>query len=229
MTRLRHWLCTAASFLSPLSSHLFQRIQYCLLSLGADMRRREFITLLGGAATAWPLAVRAQQTGKLPTIGFFSLGSAAAVSSWVVALVQRLNELGWIEGRTVAIEYRWADGRSERLAEIAAELVRRKVDVIVTHSTAPVIAAKQATATIPIVFTAAADPVGNGLIASLSRPGGNVTGVSSLTTDLAGSGLNSCASLSLLFIGWRSCLTPTLLAPCWRCPTLKRPRARSGS
>jgi hypothetical protein len=94
-----------------------------------DLKRREFITLLGGAAAAWPLAARAQQAGKLPIIGFFSLGSAAAVCSWVVALVQRLSELGWMEGRTVAIEYRWADGRNDRLAEIAAELVRPKVDV----------------------------------------------------------------------------------------------------
>jgi putative ABC transport system substrate-binding protein len=101
--------------------------------------------------------------------------------------VQRLGELGWIEGRTVAIEYRWAEGHNERLAEIAAEFVRRKVDVIVTHSTAPVTAAKQATSTIPIVFASvAADPVGIGLVASLARPGGNITGISSLTAELAG-------------------------------------------
>ena len=108
------------------------------------MKRRAFITLLGGAA-AWPLAARAQQPAKLPTIGFFSAGSAAALSNWVAALVRRLGELGWIEGRTVAIEYRWAEGRNERLAEIAAEFVQRKVDVIVTHSAEPVIAAKKAT------------------------------------------------------------------------------------
>src|SRR5262249_1174785 len=154
--------------------------------LSRHTRRRDFITLLGGAAAAWPLAARAQQPAKLPTIGFFSAGSAAAESSWVAALVQRLRELGWIEGRTIAIEYRWADGRDEQLATIAGEFVRLKVDVIVTHSTGPVIAAKQATAVIPIVFTSAADPVGNGLVASLSRPGGNVTGVSSLTAELAG-------------------------------------------
>jgi ABC-type uncharacterized transport system substrate-binding protein len=149
------------------------------------MRRREFITLVGGAA-AWPLAARAQRAGKLPTIGFFSAGSAAAVSSWVAALVQRLHELGWVEGRTVAIEYRWADGRDEQLAAIAGEFARLKVDVIVTHATATVIAAKQATAVIPIVFASLADPVGNGLVASLSRPGGNVTGMSLMGTDLGG-------------------------------------------
>jgi putative ABC transport system substrate-binding protein len=108
------------------------------------------------------------------------------LSSWVAALVQRLRELGWIEGRTVAIEYRWAEGRNERLAEIAADFVRLKVDIIVTHSAAPVIAAKQATAVIPIVFAVAADPLGTGLVESLARPGGNVTGLSSRTGDLAG-------------------------------------------
>ena len=149
------------------------------------MRRRQFITLLGGAAAAWPLAARAQQAGKLPTIGFFSAGSAAALSNWVAALVRRLGELGWIEGRTVAIEYRWAEGRNERLAEIAAEFIQRKVDVIVTHSAEPVIAARKATSVIPIVFGVAADPVGTGLVASLAQPGGNVTGLSVQTTDLA--------------------------------------------
>jgi ABC-type uncharacterized transport system substrate-binding protein len=148
------------------------------------MKRRDFITLLGGAAAARPLAARAQQPAKLPTIGFFSAGSAAPLSNWVAALVQRLRELGWIEGRNVAIEYRWAEGRNERLAEIAAEFVRLKVDVIVTHSAAPVIAAKQATAVIPVVFAVAADPLGTGLVASLARPGGNVTGLSSQTGDL---------------------------------------------
>jgi putative ABC transport system substrate-binding protein len=108
------------------------------------------------------------------------------MSQWVAAFVQRLRELGWIEGRTVAIEYRWADGRGERFAEIAAEFVRRKVDVIVTHSTPPVVAAKQVTAAIPIVSAVMGDPVGTGVAASLARPGGNVTGLSVLTPDLAG-------------------------------------------
>ncbi|MEH2570122.1 putative ABC transport system substrate-binding protein [Bradyrhizobium sp. AZCC 2289] len=150
-----------------------------------QLKRRDFITLLGGAAV-WPMAARAQQAGKLPTIGFFSPRSAAAARRSVAALVQRLGELGWIEGRTVAIQYRWADEHDEQLAVIADEFARLKVDVIVTHATAPVRAAKQATAVIPIVFASAADPVSNGLVASLSRPGGNVTGISSLTVELAG-------------------------------------------
>src|SRR5215472_15482426 len=141
----------------------------------AKMKRREFITLLGGAAAAWPLAARAQQPGKLPTIGFLGATTASAQRELTDAFVQRLRELGWAEGRTVAIEYRWAEGRSERLAEFAAEFVRLKVDVILTHNPPPVIAAKQATSVIPIVFATAADPVDTGLIASLARPGGNVT------------------------------------------------------
>ena len=122
------------------------------------MKRREFITLLGGAAAAWPLAGRAQQAGRLPTIGFLVTGTPSSHGQWSAALVQRLHELGWIEGRTVAIEYRWAEGRTERFYEIAAEFVRRKVDVIVTSSTAAIVAAKQATSVIPIVFAAAGEP-----------------------------------------------------------------------
>jgi putative ABC transport system substrate-binding protein len=149
------------------------------------LKRREFITLVGGAA-AWPLAARAQQVGKLPTIGFLGSSTPLAMSLWVAAFVQRLRDLGWIEGRTVAIEYRWAEGRSSRAAEIAAEFVRLKVDVIVTYSTSPVLAAKQATSVIPIVFAAANDPVGAGLVANLARPGGNVTGLSVQQVDVAG-------------------------------------------
>ena len=148
------------------------------------MRRREFITVLGGAAM-WPLAARAQPA-KLPTIGFLGPLTPSVQSKWTAAFVQRLRELGWIEGRTVAIEYRWADGRSERFAEIAAEFVRLKVSVIVTAGTAAVVAAKQATSVIPIVFATAGDPVGTGLVASLARPGGNVTGLSNQSADLAG-------------------------------------------
>src|SRR5271156_5192945 len=147
------------------------------------MRRREFITLVGGAVTAWPLGVRAQQ--KKATIGFLGPASAAAMGTWTSAFVRRLRELGWIEGNTVAIEYRWADGRSERFAELAGELVRLKVDVIVTTGTA-VPAVKQTTSVIPIVFTIANDPIKSGLVASLSRPGGNVTGLSILAADLGG-------------------------------------------
>jgi ABC-type uncharacterized transport system substrate-binding protein len=148
------------------------------------MKRREFITLLAGAA-AWPVAVRAQQPTKLPTIGYLGAGSPATQSQWAAAFVQRLRQRGWIEGRDVAIEYRWAEGRDERFAEIAAEFVRLGVDVIVTYATPPVLAAKQATSTIPIVFATAGDPVGIGLVASLARPGGNVTGLSNQTSDLA--------------------------------------------
>jgi putative ABC transport system substrate-binding protein len=148
------------------------------------MRRREFITLLGGAATVWPLAARAQQAGKLPVIGFLG-ADAAAFSPWTAAFVTRMRELGWIEGRTIAIEYRWSEGRPERYAEIAAEFVRLKVDIIVTVGSA-VPTLKQATADIPIVFAVAIDPVGNGLVASLARPGGNVTGLSIQAAELAG-------------------------------------------
>jgi len=151
------------------------------------MKRRQFITLLGGAAAAWPLAARAQQAaGKLPTIGLLGANTPSAASQWVAAFVQRLRELDWIEGRTVAIEYRWAEGRSERFAEIAAEFVRLKVDVIVTWGTASVVAAMQVTSVIPIVFATAGDPVGTGLVASLARPGGNVTGLSNQAADVAG-------------------------------------------
>ena len=143
----------------------------------AWVRRREFITLLGGAAAGWPLAGRAQQPAKLPTIGYFGTTSASAWGPWTTAFGQRLRELGWIEGRTVAIHYRWTEGRAERLAEIAAEFVRLKVDVIVTGGNAAV-AAKQASSVVPIVFALVDDPVGSGLVASLARPGGNVTGLS---------------------------------------------------
>ena len=149
------------------------------------MRRREFITLLGGAAAGWPLAAHAQQPSKPPTIGFLGASTSSNWSHWTAAFVQRLRELGWIEGRTVAIEYRWADGRNERFVEIATEFARLKVDIIVTVGSA-VPAAKQATATIPIVFALAGDPVESGLVASLARPGGNVTGLSIQTSDLAG-------------------------------------------
>ena len=154
------------------------------------MRRREFITVLGGAAVvssiSWPPGSRGQQPPKLSTIGFLGPTSASIDSHRIAAFVQRLRQLGWIEGRNLTIEYRWAEGRSERAAEIAAELVRLKVDVIVTAGTTSVVAAKQATSVIPIVFAAAGDPVGNGLVASLAQPGGNVTGLSNQSTDLAG-------------------------------------------
>src|SRR5713101_5734953 len=147
------------------------------------MKRREFITLIGGAVLAWPLAARAQQSGKLPTIGFMGAGTPSGWSQWTAAFLQRLHELGWIEGRTVAIEYRWAEGLSERDAKNAAEFVRLKVDVIVTVGGT---IAKQATSDIPIVFALAGDPIGQDLVASLARPGGNITGMSIQATDLVG-------------------------------------------
>ena len=157
------------------------------------MRRREFITLLGGAAASWPLAVRAQQAGKLTTIGFLG-ADASAFSPWTAAFVARLRELGWIEGSTIAIEYRWSQGRTERYAEIAAEFVRLKVDVIVTVGSAvPIV--RQATAVIPIVFAVGIDPVGSGLVASLAKPGGNVTGLSIQANELAGKRLEFAREL----------------------------------
>ena len=147
------------------------------------MRRRDLIALLGSGVAGWPLVARAQQPAKLPTVGF--LGSnASAWSPWTAAFVQRLRELGWIEGRTIAIEYRWSEGLPERNAEIAAEFVRLKVDVIVTNNFAlPTL--MQATEVIPIVFPLGTDPVGGGLVASLARPGSNVTGLSMQSADLA--------------------------------------------
>jgi putative ABC transport system substrate-binding protein len=150
-----------------------------------DLRRREFITLLGGAA-GWPVAARAQQPAKLPTIGYLGPNTRSLDSQRLVAFVERLRELGWIEGRTVAIEYRWAEGRNDHLAESAAEFVRRKVDVIVTSATPPTLAAKQATSAIPIVFASVGDPVGAGVVESLARPGGNATGLSLQQPEAAG-------------------------------------------
>jgi putative tryptophan/tyrosine transport system substrate-binding protein len=152
----------------------------------SGVKRRNFITLLGGAAAAWPLAARGQQASKLPVIGFLGSTTPTIHGQWAAAFVQRLRELGWIEARNISIEYRWAEGRNDRAAEIASEFVRLKVDVIVTWGTAPVVAAKQATAVIPIVFATAGDPVATGLVVSLARPGGNLTGLSNQARDLAG-------------------------------------------
>src|SRR5262245_27595496 len=148
--------------------------------------RREVITLLGGTAAAWPLAARAQQAASKPTIGFLRANTRSAKDQLVADFVQRLGELGWVEGRTIAIEYRWSEGRRERLPEIVAEFVRLKVDVMVLEGTAATLAAKQATSVISVFFPVSGDPLGAGLVASLARPGGNITGLSIQQTDLNG-------------------------------------------
>jgi len=149
------------------------------------VKRREFITLIGGAAAAWPLAARAQQGERMRRVGFLGTGEASGWQPWIATFMQRLRDLGWSEGRTVAIEFRWGEGRRERFAEIAAEFVHLKVDLIVAEGSAvPLL--KQATSVVPIVFVLATDPIGGGLVASLSRPGGNVTGLSNQGVDLAG-------------------------------------------
>jgi putative tryptophan/tyrosine transport system substrate-binding protein len=150
------------------------------------MKRREFVALLGGVALTWPVGSRAQQAGRPPTIGWFGSGTAAAGNPWVAAFFERLGQLGWVGSRTVAIEYRWAEGREERFAGILEEFIRLKVDVIVTYGNTAATAAKRMTEAVPIVFAAAGDPIGTGLVASLARPGGNLTGLSIQQTDLAG-------------------------------------------
>jgi len=150
-----------------------------------ELKRRDFITLLGGAAAAWPLALRAQQPGKMLTIGFLGATTPALQSEWTAAFVKRLRELGWIEGRTIAIDFQWGEGRPDRYAEVLAEFVRRKVDVIVTHGASAVLQAKRTTSAVPIVFPVESNPVENGIVSSLARPGGNVTGLSLQRSDTA--------------------------------------------
>ena len=154
------------------------------------MRRREFITFLGGAAVGWPLAASAQTQPKIPRVGFAFGSTPTTVKHVFEAFRQRLRELGYVEGQTIVLEVRWAEGRLERLPELAGELVGLKADVLVAGGSAAALAAKNATQTIPIVIVAA-DPVGLGLIASLSRPGGNVTGLSYLSEAIGGSGCSS--------------------------------------
>ena len=152
--------------------------------MSANMKRREFITLVGGAVVAWPLAARAQQPAKVARIGYLDLGPASARASRVQALRAGLRDLGWVEGKNIVIEFRWADG-VQQLPELAADLVRMNVDVIFAPSSTMVEPARQATKTIPIVFANHADPIGTGHVASLNRPGGNITGLSMLLTELA--------------------------------------------
>ena len=151
-----------------------------------QLKRREFITLIGGATALWPLAARAQQARRMTTIGFLGASTATVASPWVAAFVQRLRELGYIESQNIKIEYRWAEGHIDRLPQLAEEIVRLNVDIVVTWATAPALAVKKATSVIPVVFALATDPVGSGLVASLARPGGNVTGMSAFNIDLIG-------------------------------------------
>ena len=166
-----------------------------------QLKRRGFITLIGGAAVAHPLAVHAQPA-RLPTIGFLGASSDTAWAPMVSSFEQRRRELGWIDGRTVTIVYRWAEGKVDRYAELAAEFVELKVDVIVTVGSA-VTAAKQATSTIPIVFAAAVDPLGSGFVASRARPGGNVTGLSLQSIELPASASKFYARSFPALPGWR--------------------------
>jgi putative tryptophan/tyrosine transport system substrate-binding protein len=154
------------------------------------MRRRSLFALFAGGAAAWTGVASAQQASRLPTVGFLGASTPDAARTWVAAFVERMRDLGWTEGRTVAIEYRWADGHTGRMSDIAAEFVRIKTDVIVAQGTQAALAAKQATAVIPVIFALPGDPVGTGLVESLSRPGGNVTGLSSQTNDLSGKRLD---------------------------------------
>src|SRR5262249_9470270 len=152
--------------------------------MSAQLQRREFITLLGGAAAAWPLAAQAQQVGKVPRIGFLSMASPLTFVSRLEGLRQGLRDFGYVEGANITIEYRWAQGRYERLPELAAELVRSNVDLIVTHGTPGSLAAKRATATIPIVIASIGDPVAVGIVTNLARPGGNITGQTFFNPEL---------------------------------------------
>ena len=147
------------------------------------MRRREFITLLGGATVAWPLAARAQQPAK-SVIGFLGMASPSTFASRLEGFRLGLRDFGYVEGRNITIEYRWAEGRYERLPGLAAELVRSNVNLIVTHGTPGSLAAKRATTTIPIVMASIGDPVANGIVASVARPGGNITGQSFFNPEL---------------------------------------------
>jgi len=147
------------------------------------MRRRDFLIVAGGAA-AWPAVTHAQQARKVPTIGYLGSTSKSSNSTWVAALVERLRDLGWIEGQSITVEYRWAEGRPERFVEFAAEFVQLKVNIIFAVGTEASLAARRATESIPIVFPLTSDPVAVGLAASLARPGGNATGLSNQASDL---------------------------------------------
>jgi putative ABC transport system substrate-binding protein len=175
--------------------------------------RRQLIALLGGGVAIWPLAARAQQPGKLPTIGVIAGGTPSSHGQLVAALVQRFVELGWAESRTAAVEVRWAEGHPERFAEFAAEFVRLKVDVIVTSGLA-VPAVRQVTSVIPIVFAGASEPVATGIVASLARPGGNVTACRCSKPIMPARDSSFFARWSRNYAGWRSSVTSALPERC---------------
>jgi putative ABC transport system substrate-binding protein len=176
--------------------------------------RRQFITVLGGAAAAWPLAVRAQPLGKVARIAYLGTSSAALERPFVDAFLQTLRELGHLEGKTFAIDYRWAEGQDDRLPDLAVELVRLKPDVIVTTGTPGTLAAKRATDTIPIVFASSGNPINTGLVASLNRPGGNVTGFTISGPETEGKRVqllkDSVPALSRLAVLWNSSIPAAL-------------------
>ena len=189
MTHQRHWLCTAAMVLMPISAPMYspEPIGCRLLSFGSDIRRREFITLLGGAAAAAPLIARAQQADRVRRIGMLLpyIASDPQNQARVATFQTALQQLGWTEGRNVTFEFRYAEGKLDRLAVLATELVRMNVDVILTAGTEPIDAARKATSIIPIVMATVGDPVAAGFVESLARPGGNVTGLSLFATELS--------------------------------------------
>src|SRR6476660_8429136 len=176
-----------ADIQSHLSSCGFRPVEWsCGVSGATTMRRREFIRLIGGAAVAWPLAARAQQPERIARIGYLDLGPASARADRVEALRAGLRDLGYIEGKNIAIEFRWAEGNYDQLPTLVADLVRLKVNVIVTHGTPGTLAAKQSTTTIPIVFAVVGEAVGSGVVPSLARPGGNLTGLTFFQPELIG-------------------------------------------
>src|SRR5262245_11451309 len=206
--------CTSQGFIMNIPRPHFVRLATRGTNAGETprfgMTRREFIMLLSSAAVTWPSATRAERS-PVPVIGLLGSDAASAQSEWTDAFLQRLRELGWSEGRNIIIDYRWGEGHAERFSEIAAEFVQRKVTLILTHTTSPTLAAKQATSTIPIVFATAGDPIGAGIVPSLARPGGNVTGLSSQTPDAAGKRLELSSRSCPVCVDWQ--LWPTSIIP----------------